>query len=49
LWPFFCRRRTMLAPILPNPIIPSCIVLRSSAFREVEIPCDSKQLLLALL
>src|SRR6266702_5080160 len=26
LCPFFCRRRTMLAPILPSPIMPSCIV-----------------------
>src|SRR5712672_4769599 len=25
LWPFFCRRRTILAPILPRPIMPSCI------------------------
>src|SRR5258708_37981279 len=25
VWPFFCRRRTMLAPIRPRPIIPSCI------------------------
>src|SRR5882672_11472964 len=25
LCPFFCNRRTMLAPILPSPIMPSCI------------------------
>src|SRR5580658_132378 len=25
VWPFFIRRRTMFAPILPSPIIPSCI------------------------
>ena len=27
LVPAFCRRRTMLAPILPSPIMPSCIAI----------------------
>ena len=25
-WPFFANRRTMLAPILPRPTIPSCMI-----------------------
>src|SRR5215831_15819700 len=31
-WPPLMRRRTMLAPILPRPIIPSCIVVFLSSW-----------------
>ena len=30
-WPSFMRRRTMLAPMRPRPIIPSCMMILSLA------------------
>ncbi len=34
VWPFFIRRRTMLAPMRPRPIIPSCIAVSFSGWGQ---------------
>src|SRR5262245_43061804 len=39
-WPPLIRRRTMLAPILPRPIIPSCIVVFLSSWVRSLLVCS---------
>ena len=51
-WPSRIRRRTMLAPIRPSPIIPSCIVRLSRCrprLAAVVIPATVRTLVLSLL